>query len=124
MVCLSFAAWARSLLGCPDQVLHCIRDALTLTQALSHPYHLVLALDFSAIVHHLRHEGPQTRERVEAVVALARERTCRSGWQQERVPAAGQCYGRDRCTRPLPRYTRACACGKRLEPSWHGYATC
>ena len=27
---LSYAAWARSLLGCPDQVLHCIRDALTL----------------------------------------------------------------------------------------------
>ena len=46
VVCLSFAAWARSLLGCPDQVLHCIRDALTLAQALSHPYHLVLALDF------------------------------------------------------------------------------
>ena len=34
---LSFAAWARSLLGCPDQVLRSIRDALTLTPALSHP---------------------------------------------------------------------------------------
>jgi class 3 adenylate cyclase/predicted ATPase len=89
VACLGFAAWALGLLGYPDQALQCIHSALTLAQELSHPYSLVWALDFGAIIHYLRREGLQTHERAEAVVALASEQgfpfwvaagTCYRGW--------------------------------------------
>jgi predicted ATPase len=70
---LCFAAWTLSLLGYLDQALQRIRDALTLAQELSHPHSLVWAIDFGAIVHHMRREWLQTRERAEAVIALASE---------------------------------------------------
>jgi predicted ATPase/class 3 adenylate cyclase len=73
VACLCFAAWTLSLLGYLDQALQRIRDALTLAQELSHPHSLVWAIDFGAIVHHMRREWLQTRERAEAVIALASE---------------------------------------------------
>jgi predicted ATPase/class 3 adenylate cyclase len=73
VACLCFAAWTLSLLGYLDQALQRICDALTLAQELSHPHSLVWAIDFGAIIHHMRREWLQTRERAEAVIALASE---------------------------------------------------
>ena len=86
VACLCFAAWTLSLLGYLDQALQRIRDALSLAQELSHPHSLVWAIDFGAIVHHMRREWLQTRERAEAVVALASEQDY-SMWV-----AAGTCF--------------------------------
>ena len=63
-----------------------IHDALTLAQELSHPHSLVWAIDFGAIVHHMRREWLQTRESAEAVVALASEQ----GYPM--WAAAGMCF--------------------------------
>ena len=86
MACLCFAAWTLSLLGYLNQALQRIQDTLTLAQELSHPYSLVWAIDFGAIVRHMRREWLQTRERAEAVVALASEQ----GYPM--WAAAGMCF--------------------------------
>ena len=83
---MCFAAWTLSLLGYLDQALQRIRDALSLAQELSHPHSLVWAIDFGAIVHHMRREWLQTRERAEAVVALASEQ------DYPMWAAAGTCF--------------------------------
>src|SRR5262249_35342167 len=86
VACLCFAAWTLSLLGYLDQALQRIRNALTLAQELAHPHSLVWAIDFGAIVHHLRREWRQTRERAEAVIALGSEQ----GYPM--WVAAGMCF--------------------------------
>ena len=89
VACLCFAAWTLGLLGYLDQALHRICDARALAQELSHPFSLIWALDFGAIVHQLRREGLQTHERAETVVAMSHEQgfpfwesagRCLRGW--------------------------------------------
>jgi predicted ATPase len=69
--CLSFGAWALWYLGCPDQALRRIHEALTLAQELSHPFSLAFALAFAAWLHQLRREGQAAQEWAEAAIALA-----------------------------------------------------
>jgi predicted ATPase len=73
VTCLSYVAWALWLRGYPDQALDRSHEALTLAQELSHPFTLVFALNWAAIVHRFRREGEATQERAEAVIALSRE---------------------------------------------------
>ena len=67
---VALALW---LLGYPDQALRRSREALTLAQALSHPFSLTFALAQAAFLHQLRREEQATQERAEAVIALAHE---------------------------------------------------
>jgi TOMM system kinase/cyclase fusion protein len=69
--CLSFEAVALWHLGCPEQALRRIHDALTLAQELSHPFSLALALDFADWLYQLRREGQAVQERTAALIALA-----------------------------------------------------
>ncbi len=69
--CLSFLAWALWYLGCPEQALRRIHEALTLAQEVSHPFSLGFALAFAAWLHQLRREGQAAQERAEAIIALS-----------------------------------------------------
>jgi predicted ATPase len=67
------AAIALGLLGYPEQAVQRSHEALTLAQELSHPFSLTFALGQGAMLHQFRREVQATRERVEAVMALAHE---------------------------------------------------
>jgi adenylate cyclase len=71
--CLGFAAFALGLLGYPEQARQRAHEALTLAQELAHPYTLAWAFSFAMIVHYLRREWPQTRQRAEAAIAMSSE---------------------------------------------------
>jgi adenylate cyclase len=73
MGCRAYAAHTLWILGYPDQALHLSQEAITVGQALSHPFSLVFALSFSARLHHFRQEWHVVQERAEAVMALAVE---------------------------------------------------
>jgi len=69
--CLSHAAWALWLLGYPDQALQRSQEALLLAEKLSHPFSIVFALHFAAVLHQFRRERQVVKERSEAAIALA-----------------------------------------------------
>jgi predicted ATPase len=71
VACRCFAAMSIWMLGYPDQALHCIHEALTLAQELTHPYSLAYALQVAAIVHQFRGEAHAVQERAEALMTLS-----------------------------------------------------
>ncbi len=73
MGCLAVMAWTLWNLGYPDQALKKSDEALALAQQLSHPFSLAAALDFTAILHHLRREGQAAGERAEDAITLSIE---------------------------------------------------
>jgi predicted ATPase len=73
MDCYAYASLALWLLGYPDQALQRNQESLILAQALSHPFSLVFALEFSGYLHHFRREGQITRGRAEAAIVLSTE---------------------------------------------------
>jgi predicted ATPase len=73
VVCLSQAAWVLWIYGLPDQALKRNEEALTLAQALSHPYSLAAALSFGAMVHQLRQDERAVQECAEAAITLSTE---------------------------------------------------
>ncbi len=73
VLCLSHLAWALWLLGHPDQALKRSQEALILAEELSHPFSIVFALNFAAVLHRFRHERQAAKERSEAVIALSTE---------------------------------------------------
>jgi predicted ATPase len=73
MTCLIWLALALWHLGYPDQALQRMREALTLAQGQAHPFGLAIVLAFAAWLHQYRREGQESRERAEAMIALAHE---------------------------------------------------
>ena len=73
MTCCVFAAAALWSLGYPDQALARSYEALTIAQEQSHPYSVVLAMNYVAIIHQYRREVQATRARVEAAMTLCTE---------------------------------------------------
>ena len=73
VVCRSHAAWALWFLGYPDQARKRNDEALALARQLSHPYSLVIALDFSAWLHQLLQDRQGAREHSEEALALSTE---------------------------------------------------
>jgi len=61
------------LLGYPDQAVQRGEDAIALARDLSHASSTVLALNWMAMVHQHRRETRQTRQHVEAAIALAEQ---------------------------------------------------
>jgi class 3 adenylate cyclase/predicted ATPase len=68
--------WCR---GYPDQALERARRALSVAQALSHPFSLALALGVVALVHLFRREGQDAQAQAEALLILAHEHGF-AGW--------------------------------------------
>jgi predicted ATPase/DNA-binding winged helix-turn-helix (wHTH) protein len=73
VTCLVIAAQALWHLGYPDQALQRSQAALALARDLKHPYSLVWALSWAAILHGHRQEPHATLEQLAAAVALATE---------------------------------------------------
>jgi predicted ATPase len=72
--CRIFEALAVWHLGFPDQALSKGREMLTLAQELSHPFTLVFALYFAAVLHQLCREVDLVQERTEALLRISAER--------------------------------------------------
>jgi len=73
MACRTYAAVALWRLGYPDQARRRIHEALTLAQALSHPFSLAWAFACVAWLHQFRREWPLTQEWAEATIRLSAE---------------------------------------------------
>jgi predicted ATPase len=73
VACQAYAAITLWWLGYPDQALQRSHEALTLARELAHPFSLVYALFFAALLHQLRRERHLTQERAEAAIALSAE---------------------------------------------------
>jgi predicted ATPase/DNA-binding SARP family transcriptional activator len=70
---LALAAQSLWFLGCPDQALKRLHEALALAQELSHPQSLALALQCGAKIHQFRQEEQAAQEWAEAAITLATE---------------------------------------------------
>jgi predicted ATPase len=73
VACQAHAARALWVLGYPAQALARLHEALTLAQELSHPYSLVFARCWAAIVSQFRRDVPAMHQQAEAAVALLTE---------------------------------------------------
>jgi DNA-binding winged helix-turn-helix (wHTH) protein/predicted ATPase len=73
VTCLITAAQALWHLGYPDQALQRSQAALALAREIEHPYSLVWALSWAAILHWHRQELQVTLEQLEAAVVLTTE---------------------------------------------------
>jgi len=71
--CQDHAAWTLWLLGYPEQALARVHEALALAHELSHPFSLVFARCWAAMVSQFRRDVPAVHEHAEAAVALATE---------------------------------------------------
>ena len=69
--CLAYLARVLGLLGYPAQALARMQDALTLAQALEHPFSLALTLYLAAALHQDRGEAEAVQQQAEAAIALA-----------------------------------------------------
>jgi predicted ATPase len=71
--CHMLAAPSLWLLGYPDRAVASSQAALALAQQLAHPFSLIHALYWAAVLHHFRREAPQTRTHAEIAITLATE---------------------------------------------------
>ncbi len=70
---LSYMAHTLWCLGYPEQALHTSHEAVALSQKLSHPFSLTVALAYAAMLYQFRWQRHAARERAEATVALCKE---------------------------------------------------
>jgi tetratricopeptide (TPR) repeat protein len=73
LMALQSAAQTLWYRGYPDQALERVRHALSVAQALSHPFSLAVALAVVALMHLLRREGHNAQTYAEALQTLAHE---------------------------------------------------
>src|SRR5262249_42157867 len=71
--CRSHLALVLWTLGYPDQAMQRNQEALSMAQALAHPFGLVNALILSAHLHYCRREWQTAQAHAEAAIALATE---------------------------------------------------
>jgi predicted ATPase len=69
--CHMLAAPSLWLLGYPDRAVASSQAALALAQQLAHPFSLIHALYWAAVLHHFRREAPQTRTDAETAITIA-----------------------------------------------------
>src|SRR5262249_42999358 len=73
VACRAHAAETLWLLGCREQALARLHEALALAHELSHPYSLAYARGWAAFVYQFRRDVPAVHEQAEAAVALSTE---------------------------------------------------
>jgi predicted ATPase/DNA-binding winged helix-turn-helix (wHTH) protein len=71
VTCLAIAAHTLWCLGYPAQAGRRMQEALTLAQALAHPYGLVFAQYYAAWLQHRRRDAPAVQAQAEALLTLA-----------------------------------------------------
>jgi class 3 adenylate cyclase/predicted ATPase len=75
VACLCFGANALWFLGYPDQALRRAGEALRLARGLDHTFSLVLALYFSALLHHFRRECQAVRDQAAEALRISTEQS-------------------------------------------------
>jgi predicted ATPase/class 3 adenylate cyclase len=87
--CLSYAAWTLWCLGYPAQAVQRSQEALTLAQALAHPYSLAQTQFMAMYLHQRRCDPPAVLAQADALLTLAMTQgfplyvglgTCWRGW--------------------------------------------
>jgi class 3 adenylate cyclase/predicted ATPase len=73
MTCLVYTAKALWMLGCPDQALARVREAVSLFEKLPNPYSLAMALAYLAMIRQYRREVLALREPVDRLTRLCVE---------------------------------------------------
>ena len=73
VACRSFSAYALWYLGYPDRAVRRNEEAIALARELSQPFSLILAVEFGAVVRHLRREAPLAKASAETDIALSTE---------------------------------------------------
>ncbi len=73
VVCLSRLSWVLWMLGYPDRALIRAREAIELALKSSHPYSIVFAYFFAAMIHQCRREVQNTQDLSENVMRLSDE---------------------------------------------------
>jgi class 3 adenylate cyclase/predicted ATPase len=73
VACRVYAAATLWLLGCPEQALAYLDEALALAHALSHPFSLAWAQALAAMVYQFCRDMPAVQKQAETAVALATE---------------------------------------------------
>jgi hypothetical protein len=68
------AGWADWYLGYPDRALSTVHSALVSAREANHPFNLVVALYWKALLHRLRRETPAARETAQALLEVAQGR--------------------------------------------------
>jgi predicted ATPase len=73
VVCRLYSGWTLWFLGFPDRALESVEAGLALGRRLRHVHSLTFALIWAALLHSLRREFAEARERAEAAIEIARE---------------------------------------------------
>ncbi len=73
VACRSFSAYALWYLGYPDRAVRRVEEAIALASELSQTFSMIIAVEFGAVVHHLRREAPLARAYAETDIALSTE---------------------------------------------------
>jgi class 3 adenylate cyclase/predicted ATPase len=73
VVCRLHSAWTFWFLGFPDRAAEIVEAGLALGQRLAQPHSLAFSLSCAALLHNLRREFAEARERAQATVEIAGE---------------------------------------------------
>ncbi|HEV2055674.1 MAG TPA: adenylate/guanylate cyclase domain-containing protein [Methylomirabilota bacterium] len=73
VACRSFSAVALWYLGYPDRAVRRNEEAIALARELSQTFSMILAVEFGAVVRHLRREAPLAKACAETDIALSTE---------------------------------------------------
>jgi class 3 adenylate cyclase/predicted ATPase len=73
VVCRVHSAWTSWFLGFPDRALQSVQAGVALAQRLAHVPSLTFALIWATLLHDLRNEFAEARERAEAAIQIAGE---------------------------------------------------
>jgi class 3 adenylate cyclase/tetratricopeptide (TPR) repeat protein len=73
VACRSFSAYALWYLGYPDRAVRRNEEAIALARELSQTFSMILAVEFAALVRHLRRETALAKARAETDIGLSTE---------------------------------------------------
>jgi len=73
VACLSFSAYTLWYLGYPDRAVRRNEEAIALARDLSQTFSMIVAVEFSTLVRHLRREPALTKASAESAVGLTTE---------------------------------------------------
>jgi tetratricopeptide (TPR) repeat protein len=73
VACLIFSAYALWYLGYPDRAVQRIEEAIALARELSQTFSMIMAVEFGAVVHHLRREASLAKACAESDITMSTE---------------------------------------------------
>lgn len=82
MICTAYTAWGLWMLGYPSQAAERLERCLALAQTVAHPFTLIYALQYAAVLHQFRRDAAATLTQAEAIIEMAQQHgfTYYLGW--------------------------------------------